>query len=278
MTIIQSPCPRKETLFLSGKSFDHVPHYPPIHISLFSQLIVIFFRGQNEIGQLGLGSTKRQHLVPEKIKQLFRGKVTKICALPRHSVVLVVDPYSLEKSNIGNFVQSIRGLFNNPASHADVKFTLNGDTICYAHKSILSSRCSYFDTMFQTTMKESSQNEFPIRFSKEVFMKVMQHIYGIDVNGIEAIQVPELYKASDFYHLDELKKMCTALLERALTIQNVGHVLESLCGSENDFLEMICMDFLKANKDAWMKDRRNLEQINSNSLLKKIVLAFNDSI
>jgi hypothetical protein len=65
-------------------------------------------------------------------------------------------------------------LFLNKSKFSDVSFKVDGKTI-YAHRIILSSRCSFMSTMFAGSFIESKRNaEIPIPFaSLECFLAVL---------------------------------------------------------------------------------------------------------
>ena len=234
-----------------------------------------FPRGANSSnGATGLGCseglyTPERTSLPKAIPQPISGKLTECIAIGGYTALLV-DP-RFEKRMAAKSLLHLPALFNNPDSFPDVEFTLDGKTVCVAHKSILSAKASYFDGLFHTEMQEASRNQLPIvHCSKHVFLKVIEFIYEVDMDRVEADKMPELYQAADIYLLEDLKSWCREVLTEGLSLQNVGVIMQDLFSRGHDELVNVCLTFLHLNQAQWMKDKDLKRQVTSKELWIKI--------
>ena len=90
---------------------------------------------------------------------------------------------------------------------ADFRFIVEGKLLC-AHKAILSDRCSHFQIMFESGMKETSASELEIHdFTFSQMQAVLEVIYTNTCN-IDSENAVELLQVADFYKL----VICLSLL------------------------------------------------------------------
>jgi len=95
----------------------------------------------------------------------------------------------------------------------------------YGHKVLLSSNCTYFAGMFNTSMKESKQLVVEISdIPPTVFLEVIRFLYGGSVhltteNCIDILQV------SDIFGLDDLKLLCELFVGNRVDIENKEELL-----------------------------------------------------
>ena len=207
--------------------------------------------------------------LPKAISQPISGKLTECIAIGDYTAMLVDPRFAKRMAAKSRF--HLPTLFNNPDSYPDVEFTLDGETVCVAHKNILSSKSSYFDGLFHTEMQEASRKQLPIvHCSKQVFLKVMKFIYEVDMDRVEADKMPELYQAADIYLLEDLKSWCREVLTEGLSLQNVGVIMQDLFSRGQDELVNVCLTFLHLNRAQWIKDKGLARQVTSNELWIKI--------
>ena len=182
--------------------------------------------------------------------------------------VIATEPF---ENDYGEQQFSSPKLFDNPESHPDIKFTINGDVICSAHKCILSTRSTFFQNLFAAGMKESKQTKIEVNeFSKDVFVRVIQFIYESKFDDMEAHALPSLWEAADFYCLDDLKGKCLKVLEDSIITQNVGELLQAFDDKGLDACKDICMSFLVKNGKEWASQKKYTNQVTSTNLWAEI--------
>jgi len=109
--------------------------------------------------------------------------------------------------------------------NADITFGFDDGQKIPAHKVILSARAPYFESMFDSGMKEASSNEIRVQdVEPNVFKAVLQHLYsGAAPVNLAEIAL-EVHAAADKYGLDELKELCESCVCATLTADNVVDV------------------------------------------------------
>ena len=232
----------------------------------------VILRGDDRKGQLGQGAKEDKIPLPKKASFDLNGNITKILAKGNFTAILTnARP---EESSIYPATLNVPILFNDPDSHPDMEFTLDGEIICHAHKNIVCKCSKYFDTMFRNEMKESAERQFPIHYSEGVFLNVIKFIYGVKIEKFDPLHLPELYEAGDFYCMEGLKDWCIDSLAKGLTLDNVGPVLQDVFDRKFQELEEVCMEFIVENVQEWSKRVEAYEaHITSSRLWAKIFLA-----
>jgi alpha-tubulin suppressor-like RCC1 family protein len=158
---------------------------------------------------------------------------------------------------------------------ADVVFHCEDEQIP-AHKAILSSRCTYFATMFKAGMRESSSDRIVLNsegMSKSLFIHLLTYIYTnvlpLDLCPDEVLELLEL---SERYSLPHLKFLCESGLMSVLDIHSGLYVLEYARVYRALSLEANCIDFLVRN---WSEIERDGDLYQSiNPQLKKEIEDF----
>jgi len=116
-----------------------------------------------------------------------------------------------------------RRYFNSDAL-SDLTLVVEGRRIP-AHRVVLAARCGYFQRMFESGMRESSQNQVEIEdVSGDVFMILLEHLYTDAVEVPLGLSLP-VFAAADRFGVDRLKQLCSARIEAELSINNVCSVL-----------------------------------------------------
>lgn len=242
----------KKKEFHTALNCNHMPYH------------VVFLRNQSENYDRERCYFRKTEEIP---KSTFSGKVSKLFALGFVSA-FVTEP-SENECDEQQF--NSPNLFDNPESHPDIKFTINGDVSCSAHKCILSTRSTYFQNLFAAGMKESKQTELEVNeFSKDIFVRVIQFIYESKFDNIEAHALPSLLEAADFYCLDDLKEKCLKVLTESITTQNVGELLQAFDNEGNSACKDICMSFLVKNGKEWASQKKYTSQVTSTNLWAEI--------
>ena len=215
-----------------------------------------------------------------KLPPVFSGVVHKIVAKGNFTAILTKESsVSERKPTASSFC--LQKLFNNPETFPDMEFTLadkDDEVICYAHKSILCQQTDYFRAMLQADMKETNQKKFPVHFSKEVFLKVMKFVYGLeldDTGDVDPNVLPDLFDAAEFYQLEGLKAWCCEAMEGSLSFENVGSILQNVFARGDRFqpLEAVCLDFLSEDGKLWAEESKYTDSITDPKLWAKIYRA-----
>jgi len=108
---------------------------------------------------------------------------------------------------------------------ADVKFLVGGETIM-AHKLILTTRCSYFKSMFDSGMTECASREIEVTDMKPaVLRELLKYVYTDDLPEYQSITFPDLYCAADKFGLEVLKKAVEFAIYENLNPENVVEAL-----------------------------------------------------
>ena len=115
----------------------------------------------------------------------------------------------MNKSSLKNkakvAVDLLRSL-KNDHPHTDVKIILDDGNI-EASKFVLSARSDYFKTMFisKHQFKETQENEVTIPCKKIVMNKVIEYLYGGDIN-IDGLAMVEIFEYLDLLRLMMLEE------------------------------------------------------------------------
>lgn len=103
---------------------------------------------------------------------------------------------------------------------SDAKIIVGSHTF-NVHKCILDVRSEFFSAMFNSEMKEKSENKVKISdVSPEVMQELLRFIYTGRVNNMSNLKM-ELLVASDKYMIEDLKNMCEEALIQGLKNENV---------------------------------------------------------
>jgi len=137
----------------------------------------------------------------------------------------------LEGKRQRSYFQTRNGLLyslNNEIS-PDVNIKIGSSTTLSAHKSILSSRCHHFRSMFESGMKENISNTITISEAEETeasaFKNYLIYLYSDRLPPFKNTQeVIDLFYLSDLYYNMTLMKLCERELMRRVSKENVDKV------------------------------------------------------
>ena len=156
---------------------------------------------------------------------------------------------------------------------ADVTFLVNGEMIM-AHKTVLTARSTYFDSMFHSDMKENRSNQVKVvGADTHVFKGMLHFLYGgLPPQNLVEIAI-DLYVIADQYDLVKLRDICESSICDNL---NPGNVVDTLILAENygrENMMSLARAYLKANIDAVEKVNENQEKLEKdpNFLFKLVV-------
>ena len=140
---------------------------------------------------------------------------------------------------------------------SDVTFDVQGEKIC-AHKIILTTRCEYFKSMFDSSMVESASKEVVVPDVKpKSFRGLLSFIYTDVAPKYEGESTMELLSAADKYGVDDLKKTCETAICSHLNAENVVDALlladRHHCPSLMVSAKAVFGSHASALKDEWNK-------------------------
>lgn len=164
----------------------------------------------------------------------------------------------------------------NNKEYSDITFTFQSKQI-YAHKALLCMRVEYFKNMFSEHMLEKDFELIEINeYSFEIFFEFLTYVYTAEINKKDYIVLIELFRLSDNYSYDPLKKYTEVELSLKLNLQNVIEVLIIGYKCNSNLLEKTSIDFIFENrKDSFLlKEIQNL--IEYPNLMAKILKSLAD--
>lgn len=143
------------------------------------------------------------------------------------------------------------------AKHSDVTFIVENAKIP-AHKTILSARCLYFQTLFGGEFAEANQNEIKLEVPLHAFKMVLRFIYTgcMSLQSLNVNQIIEIYDLAEQYDFESLKESIPKYLATNLTLENCFDVLKTACLYSMDDLQNACLKFI---------DRHSTDLISSDS-------------
>ncbi|XP_022095622.1 rho-related protein racA-like [Acanthaster planci] len=113
--------------------------------------------------------------------------------------------------------QRAKWLFLNKQTLSDIRFKVE-DTTVYAHKVMLTSRCSFMSGMFSGGFTESSQDEIKIEHvSLECFLALLEYLYT-DHAPIEEGDAVGILVAADRYGQDRLRNLCELYITKGVDV------------------------------------------------------------
>eukprot|EP00917_Polyrhabdina_sp_WS-2016_P032409 GHVP01069134.1.p1 GENE.GHVP01069134.1~~GHVP01069134.1.p1 ORF type:complete len:525 (+),score=84.18 GHVP01069134.1:825-2399(+) len=138
-------------------------------------------------------------------------------------LALAQSLFSIEKFNFSSLYGST--LFS------DVKIKL-GETELSAHRAVLYSKCDYFRSLFNSSMKETKEGCVSLPFSStEIAELILKFLYGVPVRGIPTTlkDLAALIEATDLLGMDVLKEVAEeAILQRYVNEQDLINLIQQV--------------------------------------------------
>ena len=165
-------------------------------------------------------------------KKFFKRKDVRksLCQLvPNKELTILCEIRSINVRKVNKFeheklLDVLQNLFEDP-KHTDAQIVV-GEKTFHVHKAILVSRSSWFKAAFEGGMQEQQENKVTVlNYDYKVVQEMLRFIYTGKVKGVKNF-VDRLLDAAVFYHLDELKTICSDMLSDNLTVKNVLKTLE----------------------------------------------------
>jgi BTB And C-terminal Kelch/BTB/POZ domain len=104
-------------------------------------------------------------------------------------------------------------------------------------------------------MRESTERSIPIpNIRREVFLLLLEYVYTDTIVEIDIVFAVDLYIAADQYGgLERLKEMCVKVVQRNISTENAGPLLQAAYEFHCDPLKELVMTFVLENFDAVSK-------------------------
>lgn len=143
------------------------------------------------------------------------------------------------------------------AEHSDVTFVIENTKIP-AHKSILSSRCSYFQGLFRGGFAEATQSDIKLIVPLDAFKVILRFIYTgcMSLIPLNVNQIIDVYGLVELYDFETLKNFISKYLTTKLSVDNCFEIINAAYLYSRNDLENACLTFL---------DRRSTKLIKHNT-------------
>lgn len=165
------------------------------------------------------------------------------------------------------------------AMFSDVTFIVDGKSI-HAHRCILYARAEYFQNMFDSKMRESSEKEIAIPdVAYDVFRAVLEYIYSGSVNVTNGKLSVELLKAADMFRIEGLRNLCVEKVEQAVTVENAAFICQVADLHNALTLKQYCITFMMHNFRDVINSQsfQNLMRQDPGGLGREILEAYSDN-
>jgi len=128
--------------------------------------------------------------------------------------------------------------------YSDVKFLVENQEIL-AHRIVIAVRCSYFEKMFSSGMKEAQSPCLKIEdFKLSTFKVFLSFLYTNEIKFKE-VEISELHQLADKYRQKQLIRMCEDFYLKRLNIRNLDKIAALAEKFDSSFLRAEISDYLK---------------------------------
>lgn len=131
---------------------------------------------------------------------------------------------------------------------ADVTFIVEGTKIP-AHKTILSVRSSYFESMFGDNFADGKKVEIELKVPLDAFRVILKYFYTgcLSLTAFEWNEIVEVYDLANQYEFDSLKEIILKYLTPKITLENCVEILKAAQLYSLHDLENACLRFMDSN-------------------------------
>ena len=140
----------------------------------------------------------------------------------------LIVSYSKLPSPLPNPKETCLGDFDRllqSGASSDFIFEVDGEEIS-AHKLILSTRSTYFQTLFNSGMREATENRAAIQdIDAASFKAILKFLYCGRLPEDLKTSAKNYLPVADKYDIQELKEACEYALERTITRDNVAELM-----------------------------------------------------
>eukprot|EP01080_Neovahlkampfia_damariscottae_P011905 gene11905-5311_t len=165
----------------------------------------------------------------------------------------------------------IKSLFNSKEL-SDVKIKSNEENISiFCHKSILSSRCDFFKSIFSIGMKETNSNSLILIEIKndDDLESIIKYLYGFEIEDfLNEENCLSLYLTSRLLGLKELEIECLSYMTQILEMNSIFDLIQIAEYYSDLNLKNECFRFICENKEKLSKN--DLKVIKDEKLYKFI--------
>lgn len=133
---------------------------------------------------------------------------------------------------------------------SDMHFLVEGERIP-AHRVIVASRSSHFNSSLQSGMRETTEGEVVLSdVSLGCFNLLLEYFYGgVDLANAEIDHVTELLQVCEEYNLPSLKAMCGELLRTHVDVENAASLLSIADSAQAASLKNIVLEYIAENPE-----------------------------
>uniref|UniRef100_A0A0K8SFE6 BTB domain-containing protein n=1 Tax=Lygus hesperus TaxID=30085 RepID=A0A0K8SFE6_LYGHE len=153
--------------------------------------------------------------------------------------------------------------------YCDFSIVVEGK-VYHVHKMVLGSRSPYFETLFSTQMRETSENKLELSdIDFEIFEIFLKYVYTCEISDLEQ-HAEKLLLCGEKYQLGELVELCEASLIKTLNVKNaascllLGHLLA------REQLKIHSLLFIRKNWDAVMNTEGWENVISNHNLMTEL--------
>lgn len=153
----------------------------------------------------------------------------------------ILRPHEIPKSTLVSDLKEYVG----SSLLSDVTFIVEGIPV-HAHK-ILCIRCPYFRAMLTGEMMESRANEIVINDIRHpIFVLLLEYIYT-DIVEVNLDVAMELFKASDQFGIDRLRRICEEAMLSGISVENAATLFLGADLHDAKELRQRCLQFILAH-------------------------------
>ncbi|XP_026673021.1 RCC1 and BTB domain-containing protein 1 [Ceratina calcarata] len=135
----------------------------------------------------------------------------------------------------------------------------------FVHKAILRIRSEYFRTMFQNKWADDDQCAMDqYQFSYNVYKAFLKYLYTDEIDLPEE-NVFELLELANSFNENQLKKRCTRIMKKAITIENSASIYSMAVEYDAKELEEYCFKFMLNHITAVMQSE-NFAKLSENMM------------
>lgn len=151
-------------------------------------------------------------------------------------------------------IEDLKSYVNNDR-YSDIILEFDDNSQVFSHKLIL-SRSPYFEAMFSSTMKESSEKIIHLKeVNKEAFLSILNFLYTDKLELVSMEAVEEVYNLADMFSIDKVLFMCEYELIRLMSVENVSYILLTLSKRKPEKAYESVFNFVLKNFDQISKSK-----------------------
>ncbi|XP_031623782.1 BTB/POZ domain-containing protein 9-like [Contarinia nasturtii] len=156
--------------------------------------------------------------------------------------------------------------------HSDVTLIVENTKIP-AHKTILSARSPYFQTLFNGNFAESTKDEIELKVPLDAFKEILKYIYTgcVSLVSLETDIIMDMCKLTEMYDFGSLKMAMAKYTTGSVTISNCVSTLNSAGLYSMSELQTECLTFMDRNASPLLEHEtfKTLSQDSLSTLLKR---------